>query len=351
MRVLFCSLKNSYARPEWGLSHEYLNLYDSLAHMEGVEASFFAIDERLQAVGRDVMNEELLRSVQEQKPDVLFCQLFTEEVKKETIAYITTHTATKTINWFGDDHWRFHIYSKAWAPLFSLVATTDAAALPLYQRKGVRAVLTQWAVNPHRYHHVSAPIIDVSDKVTFVGQKYGVRSQYHEALSNAGLPAQFFGAGWSGGSIQFETMLSIFSQSAISLNFTESPHGQFAERIKLLGKLFFKKEQGRVRLNLRQLPQSVRALPGYQRRQIKGRIFEVLGCGGFLISGNAECLEDYYELGTELVVFNSAGELAELCQYYMNSPEERTKIAQAGYQRTLRDHTYEQRFGALFKAL
>lgn len=351
MRVLFCSLQYSYARPEWGLSHEFLNLYDAMSHMEGVQASFFAIDERLRAVGREAMNEELLQTVQELKPDVLFCQLFTEEVKKETIAYITTHTATKTINWFGDDHWRFHIYSKAWAPHFSLVATTDAAALPLYRHMGVRAVLTQWAVNPHRYHPVSEPNMNVGDNITFVGQKYGMRNQYHQELLRAGLPVQFFGAGWSAGNVQFESMLSIFSQSAINLNFTESPHGQFAQRIKLLGKLLFKKEQGRVRLNMRQLPQSVRALPGYQRRQIKGRIFEVLGCGGFLISGNAECLEDYYEFGKELIVFKNVEELVERCGYYLHNTAERANIAQMGYRRTLRDHTYEHRFRALFKAL
>lgn len=351
MRVLFCSLKYSYGRPEWGLSHEYLNLYDALAHMEGVQASFFGIDERLQAVGRDAMNAELLQVVQETKPDVLFCQIFTEEIKKETIAYITTHTSTKTINWFGDDHWRFHIYSKTWAPVFSLVATTDAATVPLYQRMGVRVALTQWAVNPYRYRLATSGLVDVGNKITFVGQKYGVRGQYRSALIKAGLPAQFFGAGWDGEPIPFETMLHIFSHSAINLNFTESPHGQFAERIKLLGKLFFKKEQGKLKLNLTQALENARAFPGYQRRQIKGRIFEVLGCGGFLITGRADHLEDYYQPNKEIVVFDSFENLIELCQHYTQQPTERVRIAEAGYQRTMRDHTYEQRFKALFKAL
>lgn len=351
MRVLFCSLKYSYARPEWGLSHEYLNLYDALTHMEGVEASFFAIDERMQAVGRDAMNEELLRTVQEQKPDVLFCQLFTEEVKKETIVYITTRTTTQTINWFGDDHWRFHIYSKFWAPLFSLAATTDSKAVPLYKKNGVRIALTQWAVNPHRYYPVPSPDRDLSHAVTFVGQRYGTRSSYYSALTDAGLHVQFFGSGWAGGVVDFEAMLSIFSQSAVNLNFTESPHGQLAQRVKMLAKLFLKKEAGKIRLNLRQLPNNLRSLSGYQTPQIKGRIFEVLGCGGFLLTGNAHELNTYYRIGQELVIFQNKADLIELCEYYVSHPEERVRIATAGYERTLRDHTYEKRFQALFSAL
>lgn len=352
MRVLFCSLQHSYGRPEWGLSHEYVNLYDALAHMSGVEADFFGLDEALRPEQRDAVNKRLIRLVQETKPDVLFCQLFTEELKKETIRFITRQTTTKTINWFGDDHWRFHIFSKLWAPYFTAVCTTDPTAIPLYQKLGVTAVATQWGVNQHRYYPAPAGLDpEVASSVTFVGQKYGIRGRYYEDLRRAALPVRFFGSGWPAGTIDFERMRSVFSTSAVNLNFTESPHGQFAQRLKLLSRFVVRRELGRWRLNVHRFRDTARALPGYQRRQIKARIFEILGCGGFLITGDAEGLGAYYEPGVEMAVFKTGAELAEQCQYYLNHPELRDRIARAGYERTLREHTYEQRFRAIFSAV
>ncbi len=352
MRVLFCSLKYSYGNPALGLSHEYINLYDSLLHMKGVESQFFAIDERMQVLGRDAMNEELIDLVLDKKPDLLFCQLFTEELKKETIAYITHKTKTKTLNWFGDDHWRFHLFSKQWAPLFSAVATTDSTVLPLYKKLGVEAHLTQWAVNQYRYTPTqSRHSSELSSCASFVGQRYGVRSRYFSALQKAQLPVCFYGSGWPYGPVNFERMVEIFSSSSVNLNFTESPHGEWSARLKLLGKFFVRKEFGKIKNNVHNFFNMARALPGFQQAQIKGRIFEVLGCGGFLLTGRAADLDRYYKLGTELVVFTSADDLVEKVKYYLSHPHERKSIALAGYERTLAEHTYEHRFVKLFRAL
>src|SRR5581483_6591751 len=112
MKVLFCGLKNEYGRPVAGLSFEYQNFYQVLKDLEGVEADIFAVDEVMQAVGRDEMNRRLISIIESQKPDLLFCFLFTEELKKTTIDYITRKTSTKTFNWFTDDHWRWPVFSR-----------------------------------------------------------------------------------------------------------------------------------------------------------------------------------------------------------------------------------------------
>src|ERR1017187_9116960 len=129
MKVLFCSLKYEYGNPHRGLSFEYQNFFDSLAHMAGVQAMHFPFDEVLAQVGRDEMNNRLIRQVEEEKYDLLFCFLFMAEIKKEAIDYITKHTKTRTFNWFGDDHWRFPVFSRFWSPLFTAVATTDSKAV------------------------------------------------------------------------------------------------------------------------------------------------------------------------------------------------------------------------------
>ncbi|PYS06787.1 MAG: hypothetical protein DMG12_02645 [Acidobacteria bacterium] len=85
--------------------------------------------------------------------------------------------------------------------------------------------------------------------------------------------------------------------------------------------------------------------------QIKGRNFEVPGCGGFTLTGQAEDLESYYEEGREIVCFGTIPELIEKIRYYLSHESERRAIAEAGYQRTLHQHTYVHRFTDIFRHL
>jgi spore maturation protein CgeB len=49
------------------------------------------------------------------------------------------------------------------------------------------------------------------------------------------------------------------------------------------------------------------------------------------------------EPGKEVITYRTPEECAELIRYYLAHEDERTEIARAGQQRTLRDHTYYQR--------
>jgi spore maturation protein CgeB len=142
-------------------------------------------------------------------------------------------------------------------------------------------------------------------------------------------------------------MVNIFSFSKINLNFTES----YFYWPKQLAKLFVKKESNHYSLNFFHPISNFQSLLGARRRQIKGRTFEVPACGGFLLTGAADNLGDYYKDGKEIVVFKDKFDLAEKCKYYLEHEDERKTIAQAGYARTVRDHTYEGRFLEIFKAL
>ncbi len=353
LKVLFCGLKYEYGKPTAGLSFEYQNFYEVLRQMPGVGCDLFAIDEKMLAVGRDALNAQLIYEVEEKKYDLLFCFLFTEEIKKETIQHITAKTKTKTFNWFADDHWRFPVFSRYWAPFFTAISTTDSQALAKYQRLGIKNVIkTQWAANHHLYQ-VSSIKYQVPDKyqITFVGKNYGNRGQYIADLKQAGLPAEGYGGGWEGGRVDFNKMLEIFSFSKINLNFTESPYMTAKDRQKVLAKLFVKKELGQYKLNIQHFWSNLKSAIGTQRRQIKGRTFEVPACGGFLLTGDADNLRDYYVDGKEIVIFKDRTDLAEKCKYYLEHENERQNIARAGYERTLKEHTYEQRFREIFKAL
>ncbi len=364
MKVIFAGFKYEYGKKEWGISNiEYTNFFGTLQKMQGVEASFFSVDEIMKKAGRDVMNQQLIKTVEEQRPDLLFTMIFQDEIKKETIKYITEKTSTKTFNWFTDDHWRFPVFSKYWAPLFTAVGTTDSLAPAKYKVSGVNNVIkTQWGVNHWLYQSRNDAEFNPDATsgtgaerrgnydITFVGKNYGNRSSYINSLKSAGLPVEGYGSKWEKGRVDFTKMLEIFSYSKINLNFTESPYVTFTEKLKFLAKMFVKKEQGRYKIDLNPFD-GLESAAGAQRRQIKGRTFEVPACGGFLLTGRADNLEDYYIDGKEIAIFKDKNELVEKCRYYLSHEQERKAIAQAGYERTLRDHTYEQRFREIFKTM
>ncbi len=85
--------------------------------------------------------------------------------------------------------------------------------------------------------------------------------------------------------------------------------------------------------------------------QIKGRTFEVPASSGFLLTGEAEDLGTYYDVGEEIVTFHDGDDLVEKVLYYLEHDDERAGIARAGHRRTIADHTYERRFSEIFAAM
>jgi spore maturation protein CgeB len=85
--------------------------------------------------------------------------------------------------------------------------------------------------------------------------------------------------------------------------------------------------------------------------QIKLRNFEIPGCGGFTLSGKADNLDEYYVDGKEIATFSSLDDLIGKINYYLEYDEERKNIAEAGYKRTLKEHTYMHRFNEIFSTM
>lgn len=145
-------------------------------------------------------------------------------------------------------------------------------------------------------------------------------------------------------------MISTFSRSKINLNFSES---SVLWGLKPVAKVFLKRRcDGSIRMNeFREMYSSAQVLFNRRRAQIKGRIFEVPGCGGFLLTSSADRLDQYYRVGEEIGVFEGPDDLIDKIRYYLRHDEERERIRLAGYERTLKDHTFEQRFRQLFRSM
>ena len=79
------------------------------------------------------------------------------------------------------------------------------------------------------------------------------------------------------------------------------------------------------------------------------RIFDIMGCGGFVMTNYQSEIEDLFEIGTDLETYASLDELIEKCDFYLKHDDIRTKIAQTGYNKVLNHHTYQHRITEMLK--
>lgn len=353
MKILCATFKYDYADVRRGYSYEYVNFWDSISRMYGENAVYFAVDEMMMKAGKKEMNKKLLMAVKEEKPDIVFFNLFTNEITPQTIKDITAQTDAITVNWFSDDQWRFDNFSRYWAPLFDWVITTDPEALAKYEKIGYRnAIKSTWAANTAIYR----PVPGEKRGVTFVGRPHGNRREMVDFLSRKNIAVDCWGQGWPNGRASQEKMVEIFANSRINLNFAEaSTSAKDLKTIaKTIAKIFLRRG---INNTFHFFPPQIilRNIVNFNfpvsKPQIKGRNFEIPACGGFLITQAAEDLSDYYEYGKEIAVFDTKEELAEKIKYYLDHDEERTRIAKAGYERTVRDHAWEKRFPEIFRKI
>jgi spore maturation protein CgeB len=81
------------------------------------------------------------------------------------------------------------------------------------------------------------------------------------------------------------------------------------------------------------------------------RLYEATGVGTLLITDAKRNLAELFEPDEEVVTYSSEDELVEKIRHYLADDAERSKIARAGQERTLRDHTYAHRMRELVSIL
>lgn len=73
------------------------------------------------------------------------------------------------------------------------------------------------------------------------------------------------------------------------------------------------------------------------------RTFELAACGAFQLVDERSLLAEAFDVGSEIITFNSLPDLRDKIDFYMERPEERKRIGERARQRALREHTYEAR--------
>jgi spore maturation protein CgeB len=316
-RLLYLVMREDYGIPGRGPSHEWCNVVPALEGF-GLETRHFDYAQELIEHGYWESQARLRALVDRWRPHVLFIFMYQEQVDRELIRWVSESTPTVTLGWFADDHWRFDTYSRFWAKALNWVLTTDVSAVEKYGAAGQpNVILTQWAANEIDYHPTGTGL---HYDVTFVGQPHGRRVEMVDYLRRKGVDVRAWGPGWPNGRATQAQLVEVFSSSRINLNMSSSS-------------VSFGWGRGR------------------DTDQIKGRVFEVPACGGLLMTDSAPGLDRYFRVGEEIVVYRSRRDLLRQVGYLLDHEEQRARIARAGYERTIRDHTWRSRFAEVFEAI
>jgi len=79
------------------------------------------------------------------------------------------------------------------------------------------------------------------------------------------------------------------------------------------------------------------------------RIFDIMGCGGFLMTNYQTELTDFFEIGRDLETYSSMEELVDKCAFYLEHDDLRKEIAYNGYQKVKQHHTYPHRIAEMLR--
>jgi len=329
MKILYVDMQYDYGIKSRGFNQigqiGFYQVFKNLGH----EVITFFYDEYLTKL--DQLQDELLSSADRVKPDLIFFCLYTDQFKPETL--LKLKNKYKTMNWFGDDQWRFDKFTSKYAPLFTYSITTDPFAVPKYKKLGIENVLlSQWAalnVDISAYDRVPSYEFDVS----FVGGGHSVRKWFVSEFGKAGITVATFGNHWANGPVSLAKMQDIFKKSKINLNLSNSTN--FDLRY--------------LTHNWKNIITKIRSPKNVS--QMKARNFEIPYFGGFQVTDYLPTLENYFDIGREIICYANVDESIQLTKFYLENDKLREEIKLAGVKRARENHTYLHRFEEIFKQI
>lgn len=80
------------------------------------------------------------------------------------------------------------------------------------------------------------------------------------------------------------------------------------------------------------------------------RIFDIMGCGGFVLTNFQLELPEFFSLGEDLVCYDNHEDLAYKTDYFLRHEEERREIAENGFTTIRKYHTYPIRLEQMLNA-
>jgi spore maturation protein CgeB len=347
MKILYVNLKYDYGIEERGPNYIGEDGFIRSLINTGNEVIPFYYDTYLDPALNLQLQTDLINFSDKIQPDLIFLVFYTDQIKIETIKYLSSKY--KTIGWFGDDTWRFDIHTKLYAPYFTYCITTDKFTVEKYYEIGQKnVILSQWAaIDQHQIPYFDGKY---NFDVTFVGGNHPYREWYVKELSKRGIKIETFGHGWPNGVVSPEKMNEIFIKSKINLNISNSRSYDFRylwirAKSELLSQKTNLPKIGKIlkaKKILKEIISSPKNMP-----QIKARNFEIPYFGGFQLTDYVPSLEDYFNIGKEIICYKDIDEAEFLIKYYLKNECLRESIRINGHKKAFEEHGYIKRFSQI----
>ena len=294
---------------------------------------------------------ELLRQIKAahaEKPiDLLFSYFYDAVVLPEAIDEIKA-LGIKTVNWYANGSYQIHLV-RAISPRYDWCLVPEKFRIKDYEAMGAHPIYCQEAANPA----VNKPYALPADyEVTFVGQAYGDRPAYVKFLRDAGIDVRVWGAKWLDYAVP-SLPRKMWRWGRWKMGISKKMIETFPAGILggPLSDLEMVQMYSRSKINLGFSTCGDTHLTHERILQVRLRDFEVPMSGGFYMVEYMEELEEFFEIGKEIVCYTGPQDLADKIKYYLAHDDERTQIQQAGYARCLKDHTWQTRLTAAFQQM
>jgi len=103
-------------------------------------------------------------------------------------------------------------------------------------------------------------------------------------------------------------------------------------------------EQLQAKLMASKIVLNITRIPFYGAETgINHRIFEAMSLGCFVLTDQCDEIAELFEVGEEIETYKGIDDLKQKVDYYLKHDDERQRIAQRGYQRFLKDYTWQTR--------
>jgi len=373
--------RNNLYQPLVDLGHDVVEFqYDLRKTFQNLDLQ----DPRQEAFidkNRPRVTEELLRqikAVHTEKPiDLFFSYFYDACALPEAIDEIRS-MGIQTVNWYCNGSYQLHLVSKI-SPHYDWCLVPERFRLDDYKAMGANPIYCQEAANPHIYKPYD---LSVEFDVTFVGRAYGDRPAYIKYLLEQGIDVRVWGWNWQSFSpdrmsvhrFQFlgrpirvaKALLTPTGWQAVRRRLinlfgasSEKTAKGCSERLTLpasiLGGILSDEEM--IRMYSRSKINIGFSTCGHthetERRilQVRLRDFEVPMSGGFYMVEWMEELEEFFDIGKEIVCYTGKEDMVDKIEYYLGHDSERERIRRAGCKRCRNEHTWQKRFETVFREM
>ena len=267
------------------------------------------------------INNKLLKKIKKIKPDI-FITIFGFDHDKETIRKIHD-MGIKTACWWLNDPFQFE-RSLNQASFYDYYFTNSEGSVREYQEAGISQAY-YLPVGCFEGVHKKDDTVEKIYDISFAGDHGPVREKVILELIK-------------------DFNISIFGPwKNIS---KDSPINKY-----IVSRKFFTPEEMSTIFNQSKIVLNIHSWFEKSDVGINPRIFEANGCGAFQISDDKEEIKELYSIDEEIVVYKTIDELKKKLQQYLADDKARETIANSGYKRSLKDHTYDIRMNKMLSII